>query len=131
MAILSSAITGISAWAGPWNAMAVWVDGVSLQELLIIILSFFLLIFFFCSFRADMVAAIKKVAQMNVNLSMEEMILLYSAYKNVIGPILTSWQTVADLETETRKDKGDDAAKPVWDKKRAVVFTVAFWRPGC
>ena len=60
-----------------------------------------------------MVDAIKKVAQMKVNLSMEETILLSRAYKYVIGPTRVSWRNVADLETETRKDKGDDAAKPV------------------
>ena len=60
-----------------------------------------------------MVDAIKKVALMNINLTIEERNLLSVAYKNVIGARRASWRIIAGQETKTREDKGEDAAQQV------------------
>jgi len=56
----------------------------------------------------EMVQAMKKVGQMNVELTVEERNLLSVAYKNVIGARRASWRIVSSIEQKEEK-KGNEA----------------------
>lgn len=49
-------------------------------------------------FLAEMVEAMKKVASMDVELTVEERNLLSVAYKNVIGARRASWRIISSIE---------------------------------
>jgi len=55
-----------------------------------------------------MVESMKKVAQLNVELSVEERNLLSVAYKNVIGARRAAWRIISSIE-QKEKTKGNDA----------------------
>eukprot|EP01124_Arcella_intermedia_P020197 TRINITY_DN276_c0_g2_i1.p2 TRINITY_DN276_c0_g2~~TRINITY_DN276_c0_g2_i1.p2 ORF type:complete len:254 (-),score=48.08 TRINITY_DN276_c0_g2_i1:127-849(-) len=55
----------------------------------------------------EMVDAMKKVAQLNVELSVEERNLLSVAYKNVIGARRAAWRIIASIE-QKEKSKGNE-----------------------
>jgi len=56
----------------------------------------------------EMVQAMKKVAQMNVELTVEERNLLSVAYKNVIGARRASWRIISSIE-QKEDSKGNEA----------------------
>jgi len=56
----------------------------------------------------EMVDAMKKVAALNTELSVEERNLLSVAYKNVIGARRAAWRIIASIE-QKEKSKGNDA----------------------
>eukprot|EP01133_Synstelium_polycarpum_P018046 gene18046-21542_t len=56
----------------------------------------------------EMVEAMKKVAEMNVELSVEERNLLSVAYKNVIGARRASWRIISSIE-QKEDSKGNEA----------------------
>lgn len=56
------------------------------------------LIFFFFFFFTEMVEAMKKVASLDVELTVEERNLLSVAYKNVIGARRASWRIISSIE---------------------------------
>jgi len=56
----------------------------------------------------EMVEAMKKVAQLNVELSVEERNLLSVAYKNVIGARRASWRIISSIE-QKEETKGNDS----------------------
>jgi len=56
----------------------------------------------------EMVDAMKKVARLNTELSVEERNLLSVAYKNVIGARRAAWRIIASIE-QKEKSKGNDA----------------------
>jgi len=55
----------------------------------------------------EMVEAMKKVASLNVELTVEERNLLSVAYKNVIGARRAAWRIIASIE-QKEKSKGND-----------------------
>ncbi len=57
-----------------------------------------------------MVEAMKKVAALKIELTIEERNLLSVAYKNVIGARRASWRIISSLEqrAETNKDREGD-----------------------
>ncbi|XP_074643840.1 uncharacterized protein LOC141900722 isoform X1 [Tubulanus polymorphus] len=63
----------------------------------------------------EMVDAMKNVAKLNVELSVEERNLLSVAYKNVIGARRASWRVISSLE---QKDDGKGAEK----KERIATY---------
>jgi len=56
----------------------------------------------------EMVTAMKKVASLNVELTVEERNLLSVAYKNVIGARRAAWRIISSIE-QKEKSKGNDA----------------------
>jgi len=56
----------------------------------------------------EMVEAMKKVAALNVELTVEERNLLSVAYKNVIGARRAAWRIIASIE-QKEKSKGNEA----------------------
>jgi len=56
----------------------------------------------------EMVDAMKKVAKMNVELTVEERNLLSVAYKNVIGARRASWRIISSIE-QKEENKGNQA----------------------
>lgn len=58
-----------------------------------------------------MVDAMKKVAQMGMELTVEERNLLSVAYKNVIGARRASWRIVSSIEQKEETKAGADSSK--------------------
>ena len=56
----------------------------------------------------EMVQSMKKVADLNVELTVEERNLLSVAYKNVIGAKRASWRTISSIE-QKEENKGNDS----------------------
>ena len=68
-----------------------------------------------------MVGFMKKVAALNVELTVEERNLISVAYKNVIGARRASWRIISSLEA--KEDGSDGSAKIIQDyKKKVRVF---------
>jgi 14-3-3 protein epsilon len=65
----------------------------------------------------EMVAFMKHVAQMDVELTVEERNLLSVAYKNVIGARRASWRIVSSIE---QKEREDDALLKIQDYKKKI-----------
>jgi len=61
-----------------------------------------IVLIFFC---AEMVEAMKKVASLDVELTVEERNLLSVAYKNVIGARRASWRIISSIE-QKEENKG-------------------------
>jgi 14-3-3 protein beta/theta/zeta len=59
----------------------------------------------------DMASAMKKVTQMNTELSTEERNLLSVAYKNVVGSRRSSWRVISSIETKSDNEKKQALAK--------------------
>jgi 14-3-3 protein beta/theta/zeta len=59
----------------------------------------------------DMSHAMKKVTQMNTELSTEERNLLSVAYKNVVGSRRSSWRVISSIETKSENEKKQALAK--------------------
>ena len=62
-------------------------------------------------FSTEMVEAMKKVAFLDQELTVEERNLLSVAYKNVIGARRASWRIISSIEQKEESkgaDKGDD-----------------------
>jgi len=64
----------------------------------------------------EMVEAMKQVAQLDVELSVEERNLLSVAYKNVIGARRASWRIVSSIEQKEEQKSGADADEPTQRK---------------
>lgn len=69
----------------------------------------------------EMVESMKKVASMDVELTVEERNLLSVAYKNVIGARRASWRIISSLEQkeETKGDK-EDKLKMIREYRKTV-----------
>jgi len=70
----------------------------------------------------DMAAAMKKVTEMEKELSNEERNLLSVAYKNVVGARRSSWRVIHSIEQKTDgtdKKTGNGEKLPREDRKRA------------
>jgi 14-3-3 protein epsilon len=72
----------------------------------------------------EMVEAMKKVAQLNTELSVEERNLLSVAYKNVVGARRASWRIVSSIE-QKEESKGNTAQVRIFLIK--IFFQVKFF----
>nr|XP_045245101.1 14-3-3 protein epsilon [Macaca fascicularis] len=60
----------------------------------------------------------KKVAGMDVELTVEEINLLSIAYKNVIGARRASWRIISSIEQ--KEEKGEDKLKMIWEYRQMI-----------
>lgn len=67
-----------------------------------------------------MVESMKKVASMDVELTVEERNLLSVAYKNVIGARRASWRIISSLEQKEENKGGEDKLNMIRDYRKAV-----------
>lgn len=65
----------------------------------------------------------KKVASMDIELTVEERNLLSVAYKNVIGARRASWRIISSLE-QKEESKGGDKLKMIRDYRKTVRHRV-------
>lgn len=81
-----------------------------------------------------MVEEMKKVANLDLELSVEERNLLSVAYKNVIGSRRASWRIVNGLETKAETDDNEARLKQTKDYRKLVsilntcVLPAAVWK---
>lgn len=69
---------------------------------------------------SEMVESMKKVASMDVELTVEERNLLSVAYKNVIGARRASWRIISSLEQKEENKGGEDKLKMIREYRKAV-----------
>lgn len=62
----------------------------------------------------------KKVAGMDVELTVEERNLLSVAYKNVIGARRASWRIISSLEQKEENKGGEDKLKMIREYRKTV-----------
>lgn len=67
-----------------------------------------------------MVICMKKVAQMNVELTVEERNLLSVAYKNVIGALRASWRIISSIEQREESKNEKEKLTMIETYRRAV-----------
>lgn len=68
----------------------------------------------------EMVEAMKKVAQMNVELTVEERNLLSVAYKNVIGARRASWRIVSSIEQKEERRGNESHIKAIVEYRQKI-----------
>ena len=68
----------------------------------------------------EMVQAMKKVGQLNVELSVEERNLLSVAYKNVIGARRASWRIVSSIEQKEEKKGNESHIKAIVEYRQKI-----------
>lgn len=78
-----------------------------------------------CSFNLlfgfiEMVESMKKVAGMDVELTVEERNLLSVAYKNVIGARRASWRIISSIEQKEESKGGEDKLKMIREYRQTV-----------
>lgn len=78
-----------------------------------------------CSFNflfnvLEMVESMKKVAGMDVELTVEERNLLSVAYKNVIGARRASWRIISSIEQKEENKGGEDKLKMIREYRQTV-----------
>lgn len=62
----------------------------------------------------------KKVASMDIELTVEERNLLSVAYKNVIGARRASWRIISSLEQKEESKGGEDKLQMIREYRKAV-----------
>lgn len=67
-----------------------------------------------------MVESMKKVASMDVELTVEERNLLSVAYKNVIGARRASWRIISSLEQKEENKGSEDKLKMIREYRKTV-----------
>lgn len=67
-----------------------------------------------------MVESMKKVAGMDVELTVEERNLLSVAYKNVIGARRASWRIISSIEQKEENKGGEDKLKMIREYRQTV-----------
>lgn len=67
-----------------------------------------------------MVESMKKVAGMDVELTVEERNLLSVAYKNVIGARRASWRIISSIEQKEESKGGEDKLKMIREYRQTV-----------
>ena len=93
-------------------------DAVTQKLLSTFIRRVFLKICIFCFI--EMVSAMKSVASMDVELTVEERNLLSVAYKNVIGARRASWRIISSIEQKEENKAADDKLKMIRSYREAV-----------
>jgi len=68
----------------------------------------------------EMVEAMKKVAKMGVELTVEERNLLSVAYKNVVGARRASWRIISSIETKEENKGNETHVKKIKDYRSKV-----------
>uniref|UniRef100_W5MJR8 14-3-3 protein epsilon n=2 Tax=Lepisosteus oculatus TaxID=7918 RepID=W5MJR8_LEPOC len=68
----------------------------------------------------EMVESMKKVAGMDLELTVEERNLLSVAYKNVIGARRASWRIISSIEQKEENKGGEDKLKMIRDYRQTV-----------
>lgn len=68
----------------------------------------------------EMVESMKKVASMDMELTVEERNLLSVAYKNVIGARRASWRIISSLEQKEENKGGEDKLKMIREYRKTV-----------
>lgn len=71
----------------------------------------------------EMVESMKKVAGMDVELTVEERNLLSVAYKNVIGARRASWRIISSIEQREENKGGEDKLKMIREYRQTVKPT--------
>lgn len=71
-------------------------------------------------FLLEMVESMKKVAGMDVELTVEERNLLSVAYKNVIGARRASWRIISSIEQKEENKGGEDKLKMIREYRQMV-----------
>lgn len=66
----------------------------------------------------------KKVAGMDVELTVEERNLLSVAYKNVIGARRASWRIISSIEQKEENKGGEDKLKMIREYRQMVSATL-------
>jgi hypothetical protein len=69
-----------------------------------------------------MVEAMKKVAQLDLELTVEERNLLSVAYKNVIGARRASWRIISSIEQKEESKSSDEKVEQVRKFRQQVTF---------
>ncbi|XP_022279150.2 14-3-3 protein epsilon isoform X10 [Canis lupus familiaris] len=72
------------------------------------------------AFCDEMVESMKKVAGMDVELTVEERNLLSVAYKNVIGARRASWRIISSIEQKEENKGGEDKLKMIREYRQMV-----------
>ena len=71
----------------------------------------------------EMVEAMKSVASMDVELTVEERNLLSVAYKNVIGARRASWRIISSIEQKEENKGGDEKLEMIRSYRTQVTKT--------
>ena len=66
-----------------------------------------------CFLLSEMVASMKTVASLDVELTVEERNLLSVAYKNVIGARRASWRIISSIEQKEENKAAEDKLKMI------------------
>jgi len=74
-----------------------------------------------CLFGLEMVECMKRVAALDVELTVEERNLLSVAYKNVIGARRASWRIISSIEQKEESKSGDSAKLTLIKQYRGTV----------
>ena len=78
-----------------------------------------------------MVTAMKAVASMDVELTVEERNLLSVAYKNVIGARRASWRIISSIEQKEENKASEDKLKMIKTYRNQVIMTYHFFNTFC
>lgn len=73
-----------------------------------------------------MVESMKKVAGMDVELTVEERNLLSVAYKNVIGARRASWRIISSIEQKEENKGGEDKLKMIREYRQMVRWSWSY-----
>ena len=76
---------------------------------------------------SEMVTAMKAVASMDVELTVEERNLLSVAYKNVIGARRASWRIISSIEQKEENKASEDKLKMIKTYRNQVIMTYHFF----
>ena len=71
-------------------------------------------------FLSEMVESMKKVAGLDMELTVEERNLLSVAYKNVIGARRASWRIISSLEQKEEGKAGEEKMKMIKEYRKVV-----------
>lgn len=77
-------------------------------------------------FLLEMVESMKKVAGMDVELTVEERNLLSVAYKNVIGARRASWRIISSIEQKEENKGGEDKLKMIREYRQMVRWSWSY-----
>ena len=69
----------------------------------------------------EMVSAMKAVASLDVELTVEERNLLSVAYKNVIGARRASWRIISSIESKEENKAAEDKIKMIRTYREKVM----------
>lgn len=80
----------------------------------------------FVPLLSEMVESMKKVAELDMELSMEERNLLSVAYKNVIGARRASWRIISSLEQKEEGKAVEEKMKMIKEYRKVVSWPLTF-----